>query len=176
MKPTKWKNISLLAGCRWENAPLALEEEMMSTLKAARIATSENAENMLYTHHVQRLVKKKKKNEIHSNFWKTCCNKHMASSLNTVILKSIYIIYVQAVHHNCSYVTILKSNKNMITGMRGIYKKNLEKQFDIFIWNPKNWRGLFSPVLLLDSAVHGLHCLWLGSAFRDGLNWQLFLF
>lgn len=60
-----------------EKAPLALAEEMMSTLKAARIATSENAENTLYTNHVQGAVKKI---EIHSNLWKMDCNMHMASS------------------------------------------------------------------------------------------------
>lgn len=48
----------------------------------------------------------KKKIEIHSNLWKMDRDTHIDSLKNTVILKSIYIIYLQDVHHNCSYVTI----------------------------------------------------------------------
>lgn len=62
------------------------------------------------------------------------------------------------------YVTILNSNnKTVRTGPCAIYK--VEKQFD-----SNAGEVLFSPVLF---GFDSFNCRRWGSAFRDGLNWQL---
>lgn len=53
------------------------EEEMMSTLKAARIATSDDK---VYTHYAQSSVKTTKQIEIHCNSWKMRRKMHMTNS------------------------------------------------------------------------------------------------
>lgn len=51
-------------------------EEMMETLRAAGLATTENAENMLYMTNVLT----KNKIEIRRNLWKNGFHHHMANS------------------------------------------------------------------------------------------------
>lgn len=63
------------------------------------------------------------------------------------------------------YVTILNSNnKIMRTGAYCIYKDGFSMAEPGEV--PSLWFSLVSE-------IHSLHCECLGSALRDGLNWQL---
>lgn len=77
---------------------MSLAEEMMSTLKVTRVATSRNN-----THNVHRVLynKKKKKKTWNTEWMMRKTGLENDGFINTVLLKSIYIKYVQAIHHNC---------------------------------------------------------------------------